>query len=663
LSALKNFIYFFYPFKIKSIILLMLKRFLLALVIFPISNYAQTPCVGGSADGYPCSGYDLQSHIPLSVFNTTGANDSWGWTDPLDGKEYVLMGLENGTAFIDISDPVNPVYLGKLPTHTGATVWRDIKVYNNYAFVVSEAGGHGLQVFDLTRLRNVNNPPVTFTEDAHLGSFGGAHNIAINEDTGFAYVVGADTYGGGAHFINIQNPLNPVDAGGYGTDGYIHDAQIVVYNGPDSDYTGREIMISSNGYEQVVAFVDVTDKNNPQGISTIAYPNSGYTHQGWLTEDQRYALIGDEFDESDWGFNTRTVVFDVTDLDNPQPHTEFYGTTPAIDHNGYVVANKYYLANYSAGFREINISDIANGNMAETGYFDTFTANNNANYSGVWNVYPFFGSGNIQINDRSEGFFLVKSSAPDTVDPIAVCQNATVYLDENGQVIVSGDDVDGGSSDNSGFITLNVSPNSFDCGDVGSTITVTLTVTDPSGNTDSCTAQVTVEDILGPVFDCISDTTVPYDSGATYYTLPDYIILGEVSATDNCTDPLTVNQDPAPGTQLTMGNYTVTFESTDEEGNVGTCSFELTVVEELGVGENTLNSGLRLYPNPSSNILNIYSANQPIQTIQLFDLTGKQLMERDGIDNNQLSLDVSSISKGIYFIRLNNLLTKKIIIN
>ena len=98
----------------------MLKRLLIALAIAPITAFAQTPCAGGSADGYPCNGYDLQSHIPLSVFNTTGANDSWGWTDPMDGKEYVLMGLENGTAFIDISDPINPVYLGKLPTATGA---------------------------------------------------------------------------------------------------------------------------------------------------------------------------------------------------------------------------------------------------------------------------------------------------------------------------------------------------------------------------------------------------------------------------------------------------------------------------------------------------------------------------------------------------------------
>jgi choice-of-anchor B domain-containing protein len=640
----------------------MFKSLFIVLLISPVLSIAQTPCVGGMADGYPCNGYDLQSHLPLSTFNTSGANDSWGWTDPLDGKEYVLMGLEDGTAFIDIDDPVNPIYLGKLPTHTGSTVWRDIKVYNNYAFVVSEANGHGMQVFDLTRLRNVANPPVTFDEDAHYNGFGSAHNVVINEETGYAYAVGTNSFGGGAHFVNIQNPMNPVAAGGYGTDGYIHDAQIVIYNGPDPDYAGREIMISSNGSEQVVAIVDVTDKNNPQGISTIGYPNAGYTHQGWFTEDQTYALIGDEFDESDWGFNTRTVVFDVSDLDNPVEHSEFFGTTPAIDHNGYVVGSKYYLANYSAGFREIDLSDIANGNMSEVAYFDTFPDNNNANYSGVWNVYPFFGSGNIMINDRSGGFFLVKSSAIDTEDPVAVCQNFTASLDETGQIIISGEDVDGGSTDNSGFLSFSVSPNTFDCSDIGNVITVTLTATDPSGNTDSCTAEVTVVDNSGPIFDCYTDETMEYDAGQSYYTLPDYVLNGDVTAMDNCTSPLAISQDPAPGTQLTLGTYTITFESTDDEGNPGSCSFELTVIEELGIAD-FLAQGLSIFPNPASTSLTIHSKNVSINTIQILDISGKQLLEMNVNDQNEVNLNVSNMAQGIYFMRLNNQITKKIIIN
>ena len=393
-----------------------MKKTLLSILIASCSIIqAQIPCINGMAGDYPCNGYDLQVFIPCTDFEADNANDSWGWTDPDDGTEYALVGLDNGTAFLDISDPINPIYLGKLPTHTSPSLWRDVKVYNNYAFVVSEANGHGMQIFDLTRLRNVTNPPETFTEDAHYGGFGGAHNIVINEETGYAYGVGAD-YSGGAHFVNIQDPLNPIGEGGYSGSGYTHDAQVVVYDGPDSDYAGKEIYIGSN--EDKVVIVDVTDKTNPVLISVVTYTNDAYTHQGWFTEDLNYFILGDEIDELNFGFNTRNIVFDFTDLDNPQLSFEYSGPTSATDHNGYVDGDKFYLANYKAGMRVIDISDIANGNMTETGYFDVFINGNSAGYDGAWNVYPYFESGNILISslkysspDYVPGFYLVKSSA------------------------------------------------------------------------------------------------------------------------------------------------------------------------------------------------------------------------------------------------------------
>ena len=181
----------------------------LILLCFAVSIYGQTPCQNGMAGNYPCNGYDLLSQMSVSEFDSTNANDSWGWTDPDTGSEYALIGLDNGTAFLNIDDPVNPIYLGKLDTHTDSSLWRDIKTYQNYAFVVSEAPGHGMQVFDLTRLRDVTNAPVNFTEDAHYDGFGSAHNIVINESSGYAYGVGSSTYNGGPHFVDISNPLNP----------------------------------------------------------------------------------------------------------------------------------------------------------------------------------------------------------------------------------------------------------------------------------------------------------------------------------------------------------------------------------------------------------------------------------------------------------------------
>jgi hypothetical protein len=154
--------------------------------------------------------------------------------------------------------------------------------------------------------------------------------------------------------------------------------------------------------------VDVTDKGSPQPIAIASYPNTSYTHQGWLTEDQQYFVGGDEIDELDFGFNTRTIFFDFSDLDNPQYFFEYFGPTPAIDHNGYVVGNTFYMANYNAGMRALDISDIANENISELGFFDTIPGTNGAGFGGSWNVYPFFASGNIVISG-DEGFFLVKS--------------------------------------------------------------------------------------------------------------------------------------------------------------------------------------------------------------------------------------------------------------
>jgi len=373
---------------------------------------AFTPCENGMAGDYPCKGYDLIGKIPLSWFDASSANDVWGWTDPSSAKEYAIIGLNNATAFVDITDDNNLIYLGKLPTATSSSGWRDIKVYNNHAYIVSEADQHGIQVFDLARLRDVNNGPTVFENgDGHYTGIGNAHNIVINEDTGFAYPVGTsrdDQYNGGVHFIDLQDPKNPVAAGGFGDNGYTHDAQVITYNGPDVDYTGAEIFIGAN--ENQVAIVNVTDKANPAGITTFGYQNIAYTHQGWFTDDQRYFILGDELDEVNFGFNSRTLVFDLLDLDNPVLHATYTGQTTAIDHNGYVVGDQFFLANYQAGVRVLDISDIEGKTISEEGFFDTYPSGNIAGFEGVWSVYPYFSSGKIAVSDINSGLYIIKKS-------------------------------------------------------------------------------------------------------------------------------------------------------------------------------------------------------------------------------------------------------------
>lgn len=376
------------------------------------------PCESGMADIYPCNGYDLMSHLTLSELTINGfgggaieGNDSWGWTDPTTNKEYALVGLSSHTAFVDVSDPVNPILLGILPTATVNSIWRDIKVYQNHAFIVSEAPGHGMQVFDLTRLRNVPSPPETFTADTHFTDFGKAHNLFINETSGYAYVVGTSrsgTFSGGALFINIQNPTAPISEGGFGAGGYSHDVQVINYTGPDTDHTGKEILVGSNENEIVIA--DVSNKANPRVLSTVAYSNIGYTHQGWFTEDLNHFIVGDELDEQNIGNNSRTLVFDLSDLDNPTYDFDYFGPTLAIDHNGYVKGNEYFLANYRAGVRVLDISQIASNTITEIGFFDTYPESDSANFNGVWNVYPYFTSGNIIISDIERGLFIIRKS-------------------------------------------------------------------------------------------------------------------------------------------------------------------------------------------------------------------------------------------------------------
>ena len=363
-------------------------------------------CQGGFAGSFPCENINLMSNIPLSEFAAQRGNDSWGWVDPATGKEYALMGLNNGTAFIDISAPSSPIYLGKLPSATGSSNWRDIKVLDNYAFIVSEADDHGMQVFDLTKLRTVSSTPATFEADALLTDFGSAHNIVINPDSQYAYAVGADNFEGGPLFINIQDPLNPILEGGYAEGDYTHDAQVVTYTGPDLDYAGAELFIGSNENEIVIA--DITNKAEPRSIATISYADVGYTHQGWFTEDQRFFILGDELDEVEIGTRSRSIIFDFQDLDNPQIHFEYLGPTFAIDHNGYVLGNQFYLANYTAGLRITDLSNIAAATMNEVAFFDTVPDSDDPSFTGVWSVYPYLPSGNIIVSDIAGGLFILQ---------------------------------------------------------------------------------------------------------------------------------------------------------------------------------------------------------------------------------------------------------------
>jgi choice-of-anchor B domain-containing protein len=361
-------------------------------------------CISGTAADFSCSGISLLARVPLGDMDGTEGNDIWAWHDQTTGLEYAIVGMTNGTAFVDISDPVDPAFLGRLPTQTVSSTWRDIKVYQDHAYIVADnADAHGMQVFDLTRLRGVSAPQDWIPDDTYT-DFGNAHNLAINEESGFAYAVGTNTCGGGLHMIDITTPNNPLFAGCHAS-GDTHDTQCVIYAGPDVAHQGSEICASSNADHVEIA--DVSVKSSPVTLSTLTYAQLGFVHQGWLTEDHRFLLIGDELDEGNFGVNTRTHVIDVSDLDNPAYVYAYEAATASIDHNLYVLGNRVYQANYTSGLRVLEFMDLASQQMSEIAFFDTFPDSDATSFDGAWSVYPYLPSGNLVVNDRANGLFVL----------------------------------------------------------------------------------------------------------------------------------------------------------------------------------------------------------------------------------------------------------------
>jgi choice-of-anchor B domain-containing protein len=363
-----------------------------------IPSEGAAACVDGMAGSFPCRQVDLGAWLSVADIGGGTGNDVWGWRHGGSGREFALMGRSSGTAFVEVTDPFAPVYLGDLPAHGANSIWRDIKVYADHALIVSEANAHGLQVFDLTALLAVGTPPVTFVETAHFPGFGHAHNVAINETTGYAYAVGSDECAGGLYIIDVSAPAAPVLAGCFGADGYTHDVQCVLYTGPDAAYVGREICLAAN--EDSLTIVDVTDKGAPVQVSRTEYLGRGYTHQAWFTDDQAWILLDDESDELIYKHNARTYVVDATDLDAPVFSAIYTSGLPVIDHNQYVVGSVAYQAQYTGGLRLLDLTDIGVGPLCELGYLDVYPDGNERTFDGAWSVYPFFPSGTVLIGAR-----------------------------------------------------------------------------------------------------------------------------------------------------------------------------------------------------------------------------------------------------------------------
>ena len=395
------------------------------------SSSSATACVGGFAGAFPCDKVDLLAHVADRTPAARGA-DIWGFVDLNSNREYAIMGFSTGTAVYDITDPRNPREVGFVDGQT--TTWRDIKIYqfwnasdarwNAYAYVTADNASDGLFVIDLTQL------PQRISRVASPSDFREAHNVyitktdfstglALTDDKPVLIIAGSNLSDGRFRAYSLDNPASPsfitmpaTPAGQPGNDRlYMHDAASMIVtddrkNTQCANAGGLpycDVLFDFN--ESSLDIWDVTDPGSPVRLSRTPYSNSGYSHSGWWSEDKQYVFLQDELDERDRGLVTTLRAFSISDLTSPVLAGTWRGPTNAIDHNGFVRGNRYYMSNYARGLTILDISDPAN--PLQVGRFDSYPSGDSVGFPGAWGAYPFLPSGNVLISDIDSGFYVV----------------------------------------------------------------------------------------------------------------------------------------------------------------------------------------------------------------------------------------------------------------
>ncbi|MBU3728612.1 MAG: choice-of-anchor B family protein [Phycisphaerales bacterium] len=374
---------------------------------------------GGIAEQFSSSGVQLKSWFPLNTLSTSGAlatsgNDCWGYVSP-SGREYAIIGLNTGTAFVEITSPVNATLVAfrQRPANATDSLWRNVKTYRTWCYAVSEGGG-GIQVFDLA---NIDNGVVTELPQVMDGGVASTHTMIINEQSGYLYRMGGGSGVGIRIYALEPNPASPAYVGQW-ADRYVHDGAVFTYT--EGPYAGKEIFFAcgglGTGFTQTgMDIIDVTNKSALQNISRFTYPQAGYCHQVWLTNDRRYAYINDETDESGFQIYGRTRIVDVSNLSAPTLVGTADPGVVSVDHNLYVRDGLMFCANYQSGLR---IFDVATNPAVPVpvAFFDTHPEADAANYAGIWTSYPYFPSGTVIGADMSRGLFVwTLGPAPATV--------------------------------------------------------------------------------------------------------------------------------------------------------------------------------------------------------------------------------------------------------
>jgi choice-of-anchor B domain-containing protein len=362
----------------------------------------------GPSLGFAANGVRLLSWLTLGDFGVPSngnANVVWHYISP-SGTPYALVGLSTGVGVVRLTDPSDPEIVTVVPGPT--SLWRDVRVYGQYAYAGSEASGAAIQAIDLTQIdSNVVTLANTFATSGETRT----HTVWIDEASGFLYRAGGGSNGLRIYDLNA-NPTNPPQVATW-SNFYVHEVLARTYtSGP---WAGKQIAFccsgSNGGFASTgLRVLDVTNKANIVQLDDVFWPNPGYSHQIDLSSDLQYAFINDELDEGSTVATTRTIVVDVSDLANLSIAGFFTNGNSAIGHNNYTVGNKLYCANYRSGLR---VFDVTNPVAAvEIASYDTWETDDNPEYNGLWMANPFLPSGIILGSDIEKGLFVWWEGAP-----------------------------------------------------------------------------------------------------------------------------------------------------------------------------------------------------------------------------------------------------------
>ncbi|MCY3837308.1 MAG: choice-of-anchor B family protein [Gammaproteobacteria bacterium] len=415
---------------------------------FEVTQVGQgaAPCSDNVAGGYPCKDVDLLYHLARSDLSSSPASiaDVWGFVDLNTQREYALLGMMNGLAVVDVTDPTAPFEVGTVPGALSG--WRDVKVtqrydvaedrWNTYAYVSTEYGGR-LVVVDLTGLPNhvrLARRSDTSAHNVYVSNVDYTTGVPLDESRAppVLQVLGSPINSGAARSFDVRDPLSARQVAATGG-GYSHDATSMLV---DDDRAAAckakmdvcEVLLDFN--ETDIEIWDYSEQRAPELLSSTTYDNAGYVHSGWWSEDGRFLFVHDEFDERNADLNTTVRVFDLADLQNPELVHIWTGPTAAIDHNGYVRGNRYYMSTYSRGLTVLDITDPLE--PVEVGLFDTHPASDDKYYGGAWGVYPFLPGGSVLISDIRGGLYVVGDRTRSS-DHVQVGFASTAFGGEEGE--------------------------------------------------------------------------------------------------------------------------------------------------------------------------------------------------------------------------------------